>query len=148
MSAEPEGIQTSVQSLQDAGKVVVEAAGSVAGDRLRIEVDARASRAAVDLKTIAVAMRASSASLREQGQEGQADIVDEVASRADHLAARLATAGAEDLVEDGKRLARQAAAFARREPMLVIAGAFTLGLLVPKVLEAVSSGSDTTAGEE
>lgn len=148
MSADPEGIQTSVQSLQDAGKVVVEAAGSVAGDRLRIEVDARASRAAVDLKTIAVAMRASSASLREQGQEGQADIVDEVALRADRLAARLATAAPEDLVEDGKRLAQQAATFARREPMLVIAGAFTLGLLVPKVLEAVSSASDTTAREE
>ena len=148
MSAEPEGIQTSVQSLQDAGKVMVEAAGSVAGDRLRIEVDARASRAAVDLKTIAVAMRASSASLREQGQEGQADVVDEVALRADRLASRLATAGPDELVEDGKRLAQQAAAFARREPMLVIAGAFTLGLLVPKVLEAVSSGSDTTAREE
>ena len=148
MSAEPEETQTSVQSLQDAGKVMVEAAGSVAGDRLRIEVDARASRAAVDLKTIAVAMRASSASLREQGQEGQADIVDEVALRADRLAARLATAGPEELVEDGKRLAQQAAAFARREPMLVIAGAFTLGLLVPKVLEAVSSGPDSTAGEE
>ena len=127
MSVDPEGIQTSVQSLQDAGKVVVEAAGSVAGDRLRIEVDARASRAAVDLKT---------------------DIVDEVALRADRLAARLATAAPEDLVEDGKRLAQQAATFARREPMLVIAGAFTLGLLVPKVLEAVSSASDTTAREE
>ena len=139
MGAEPE---TAVQSLQDAGKVVVEAAGSVAGDRLRIEVDARASRAAVELKTIAVAMRASSASLREQGQDGQADIVDEVASRADHLATHLAAAGSEELLEDGKRLARQAAAFARREPMLVIAGAFTVGLLVPKVLEAISDSSE------
>ena len=93
-------------------------------------------------------MRASSASLREQGQGGQADLVDEVATRADHLASGLAAAPAEDLLEDGKRLAQQAAAFARREPMLVIAGAFTLGLLVPKVLEAVSTGSDTTAREE
>ena len=147
MGEEPEAISTGVQSLQDAGKVVVEAAGGVAGDRLRIEVDARASRAAVELKTIAVAMRASSASLREQGQGGQADLVDEVATRADHLAARLAAAPAEDLLEDGKRLAQQAAAFARREPMLVIAGAFTVGLLVPKVLEAISSDPETIDGE-
>ncbi|HWC70357.1 MAG TPA: hypothetical protein VG993_04260 [Actinomycetota bacterium] len=129
---------SSVRGLQDAGKAVAEAAGSVASDRVRVEVDARSSRAAVELKAFGVAMRASSASLRDQGHEGQADLVDEVAARADRLAARLASADTDDLVEDAKHLASQAAAFARREPALVIAGAFTLGLLVPKVLEIVA----------
>ena len=124
------------------------AAGTVAGDRVRVEVDARSSRAAVELKTLAVAMRASSASLREQGHDGQADLVDDVAGRADRLAARLAAADTEDLLEDAKRIAQQAAAFARKEPVLVIAGAFTLGLLVPKVLEAVTKESTPVDGEE
>jgi hypothetical protein len=93
-------------------------------------------------------MRASSASLREQGHHGQADLVDDVAARADRLAARLATADTDDLIEDAKRLAQQAAAFARKEPLLVIAGAFTLGLLVPKVLEVVANDPQRSRGEE
>ena len=145
---ESEASTTGVRGLQDAGKVVVGAAGTVAGDRVRVEVDARSSRAALELKTLAVAMRASSSSLREQGHDAQADLVDEVAGRADRLAARLAAADTDDLVEDAKRLAQQAAAFARKEPVLVIAGAFTLGLLVPKVLEAVTKEPATLDGEE
>ena len=136
-STQEEEATTSVHDLHDAGKVVVEAAGTVAVDRLRTEVDARSSRAAVEIKTIAVAMRASSASLREQGNENQAAFIDEIAGRADRLASRLASADSDDLVEDAKRLAAEAAAFARKEPVLVIAGAFTLGLLVPKVLDAI-----------
>jgi len=143
---ESEASTTSVRGLHDAGKAVAEAAGSVASDRVRVEVDARTSRAAVELKALSVAIRASSASLREQGHHGQADLVDEVAARTDRLAARLAAADTDDLVEDAKRLAMQAAAFARKEPALVIAGAFTLGLLVPKVLEAVATNPEGSEG--
>ncbi|MGZ8597246.1 MAG: hypothetical protein ACXWXB_03535, partial [Actinomycetota bacterium] len=96
----------------------------------------------VEVKAFAVAMRASSSSLREQGHDGQADLVDEVAVKADRLASRLATADTDELVQDGKHLAQQAAEFARQEPALVIAGAFTLGLLVPKILEAVATQSE------
>jgi len=138
-------VEERVEGLQDAGKVMAEAAGAVAIDRVRAEVDARSSRVAVEVKAFAVAMRASSTSLRAQGHHGQADIVDEVAANADRLASRLATADTEDLVEDGKRIAQQAAAFARQEPALVIAGAFTLGLLVPKILEAVAMQSEQEA---
>jgi hypothetical protein len=127
-----------VWDIQDAGKAVVEAAGTVAGDRLRVEVDARSSRVAVQLKALGIAMRASSASLREQGHGRDADLVDEIVGHADRLAARLATADTDDLVEDAKRLGQRAAAFARKEPVLVIAGAFTFGLLVPKVLESLT----------
>ena len=135
-------VEQQVEGLQDAGKVMAEAAGAVAVDRVRAEVDARSSRAAVEVKAFAVAMRASSASLREQGHDGQADLVEDVAGKADRLASRLATADTDDLVDDGRRLVQQAAVFARQEPALVIAGAFTLGLLVPKVLEAVTTQSE------
>jgi hypothetical protein len=143
MAPDDEGSTTehAVQTLQDAGKAVAGAAGGVAVDRVRAEVDARSSRVSVEVKAFAVSMRASSASLREQGHDGQADLVDEVAVRADRLAARLATADTDDLVADAKHLMQEGAAFARREPALVIAGAFTLGLLVPKVVDAVASGA-------
>ena len=135
-------VEERVDGLKDAGKAMAEAVGAVAVDRVGAEVDARSSRAAVEVKAFAVAMRASSASLREQGHDGQADLVDELAVKADRLASGLATADTDDLIEGGKRLAQQAAAFARQEPALVIAGAFTLGLLVPKVLEAVAAQSE------
>ena len=47
-STQEEEATTPVHDLHDAGKVVVEAAGTVAVDRLRTEVDARSSRAAVE----------------------------------------------------------------------------------------------------
>jgi hypothetical protein len=142
---------SSVRQLQEAGKVVVGAAGTAAVDRVRVEVDARSSRAAVELKALANATRASASSLREQGHGDEAEIVDKIAVRADRLAARLASASTDDLVDDAKRLSQEAVAFARREPVLVIAGAFTIGLLIPKVLDAIGTkvvsdppGSDKT----
>ena len=148
MSGNEEATVTAVHGLADAGKAVADAAGTVAGDRLRAEVVARSSRAAVEVKAFAVAMRASSQSLREQGHQTQADLVDEVAIRADKLAARLTKADTDDLIEDGKRLGTQAAMFARKEPVLVVAGAFTLGLLVPKLLKALADESSTEGERE
>ena len=141
---------SSMRQLQEAGKVVVGAAGTVAADRVRVEVDARSSRAAVELKALANAMRASASSLSEQGHGDQAGVVKNVAARADRLAARLASASTDDLVEDAKRLSQEAVAFARREPVLVIAGAFTVGLLIPKVLDAIGTKvvSDPSGSEK
>jgi hypothetical protein len=133
-----DGPTAAVHDLADAGRAVAEAAGAVAGDRVRVEVAGRASRAAVEVKAFAVSMRASSSNLRDQGHVGQADLIDEVAARADRLAAHLATSETDDLVEDVKRLAQQVASFARKEPALVIAGAFTLGLLAPKAIAVVA----------
>ena len=130
---------SSVRQMQEAGKIVVGAAGTAAVDRVRVEVDARSSRAAVELKALANAMRASASSLHEQGHGDEAGVVENVAARADRLAARLASASSDDLLEDAKRLSQEAVAFARREPVLVIAGAFTIGLLIPKVLDAIGT---------
>lgn len=130
---------SSVRQLQDAGKAVAGAAGTVAVDRVRAEVDARSSRAAVELKALAVAIRASAASLREQGHGNEAAMVEQIAARADRLAAHLATASTDELVDNAKRLSQEAVNFARREPTLVVVGAFTVGLLIPKVLDAIGT---------
>ena len=134
---------SSVQQLQDAGKVVVGAAGTVAVDRVRAEVDMRSSRVAVELKAFANAFRASASSLREQGHGSEAEMVDQVAGRADRLAAHLATASTDELLENAKQLSEEAVAFARREPALVVAGAFTIGLLIPKVLDVITTRRDS-----
>lgn len=138
-SMEQKDAPSSVQQLQDVGKAAVGAAGTVAVDRVRAEVDARSSRFAIELKAFAVAGHASAASLREQGHGSEADIVDRMAGRADRLAVHLATASSDELVEDAKQLSREAVAFARREPVLAIAGAFTIGLLIPRVLDAIGT---------
>jgi uncharacterized membrane-anchored protein YhcB (DUF1043 family) len=140
---EPASSSSSVQQLQDAGKVVVGAAGTVAVDRVRAEVDMRSSRVAVELKTFANAFRASASSLREQGHGSEAEMVDQVAGRADRLAAHLATASTDELLENAKQLSGEAVAFARREPALVVAGAFTIGLLIPRVIDVIATRRDS-----
>jgi hypothetical protein len=130
---------SSVRQLQEAGKAVAGAAGNVAVDRVRTEVGARSSRAAVELKAMAIAARASASSLRDQGHVSEADVVDRVAGRADRLAAYLGTASTDELVDEARRLSREAAEFARREPLLVVAGGFAMGLLIPKVLDVLGS---------
>ena len=140
---EQAGSSSSVRQLQDAGKVVVGAAGTVAVDRVRAEVDMRSSRVAVELKAFANAFRASASSLREQGHASEAEMVDQIAGRADRLAAHLATANTDELLENAKQLSGEAVAYARREPALVVAGAFTIGLLIPKVLDVIATRRDS-----
>jgi hypothetical protein len=142
-SIEQESSTSSVRQLQDAGKVVVGAAGTVAVDRVRAEVDMRSSRVAVELKAFANAFRASASSLREQGHGNEADMVDQIAGRADRLAAHLATASTDELLANAKQLSAEAVAFARREPALVVAGAFAVGLLIPKVLDVIATRRDS-----
>jgi hypothetical protein len=137
------GLPSSVRQLQDAGKVVAGAAGTVAVDRVRAEVDMRSSRVAVELKAFANAFRASASSLREQGHGSEAEMVEQVAGRADRLAAHLATASTDELLENAKQLSAEAVAYARREPALVVAGAFAIGLLIPKVLDVIATRRDT-----
>lgn len=141
---------SSVRQLQDASKAVAGAAGTVAADRVRAEVGAQSSRAAVELKAFAIAVRASASSLREQGHSRQADLVDQFVGRADRLAAHLATASTDDFVDDARRLSREAADFARREPLLTVAAGFTVGLLIPKALDAIGTrqaSNHTAPGE-
>ena len=70
-------------------------------------------------------------------------MVDQIAGRADRLAAHLATASTDELLENAKQLSGDAVAYARREPALVVAGAFTIGLLIPKVLDVIATRRDS-----
>lgn len=108
--------------LQEATRLVSDVAGTVVGDRVRSEIGARSSEIAVETKALAQAMREASRSLKEQGHEAQASLAEDIAGRADRLAAYLRKSDAKTLIADGKTWGREASEFAKREPLLVTAG--------------------------
>jgi hypothetical protein len=122
------------EQLQEATRLVSDVAGTVVGDRVRSEIGARSSEIAVETKALAQAMREASRSLKEQGHEAQASLAEDLAGRADRLAAYLRRSDAKTLIADAKTLGREASEFAKKEPLLVTAGAFTLGLLATRWL--------------
>ena len=121
--------------------IVVDVAGNVLVDRLRAELSVRAAQAAVELKAFAQAMREGSGSLREQGHDTQASLVEDAARRADRLAAHLSRADAATLIADVKGLSRRGNAFIREEPLLVPAAAFAVGLLITRWLRGAPADS-------
>jgi hypothetical protein len=136
----PQGaVQQVKEQVQEKTRVVTDVAGAVVGDRVRSEIGARSSKMAVEAKAFAQAMREASRALHEQGHDKQADLVKDMAGRADRLAAYLVKADAKTLLADGKKWGRQAAELARNDPLLATAGAFTVGLLATRWL-----GSDNS----
>jgi hypothetical protein len=136
-STDPDAQGTVQQIKQQVGgtaRVVTDAAGAVVGDRMRSEITARSAQAAVETKAFAQAIREASQSLRQQGHETEASWADATAARADRLAAYLANADVQTLTAEGKRWSREVGDFARKEPLLVSAAAFTLGLLATRWL--------------
>jgi hypothetical protein len=136
-STDPDAQGTVQQIKQQVGgtaRVVTDAAGAVVGDRMRSEITARSAQAAVETKAFAQAIREASQSLRQQGHEAEASWADATAARADRLAAYLANADVQTLTAEGKRWSREVGDFARKEPLLVSAAAFTLGLLATRWL--------------
>lgn len=131
----PQGtVQHVKEQVQDTTRLVTDVAGTVIGDRVKSEIGARSSQIAVETKAFAQAIREAGRSLHEQGHETQASVADDVAGRADRVAAYLAKTEATTLMADAKKWSQEAGEFARKEPVLVTAGAFTLGLLATRWL--------------
>jgi hypothetical protein len=129
-------VQHVKEHVQETTRVVTDVAGTVIADRVRTEIGARSSTIAVETKAFAQALREAGRSLHDQGHETQASVADDVAGRADRLAAYLARTDANTLIADGKKLGREAGEFVRKEPLLASAGAFTLGLLATRWLNS------------
>jgi hypothetical protein len=62
-------------------RAVTEVTGGVLVDRLRDEISDRSAQAAAELTAFAQAMRAGSGSLRDQGHDTQASVVEDAARR-------------------------------------------------------------------
>ena len=121
---------------QQAQQKVQEKAGEVRGQvssRVRDEVDTRSTQAGEQVSSLADAMRRTGRTLRDEGNEAPARVVDGVAERADRLGGYLREANADRILGDVENLAR-------RQPWLFAAGGLALGLVASRFLKASSSG--------
>ncbi|MDP9243175.1 MAG: hypothetical protein M3O84_08390 [Actinomycetota bacterium] len=130
-----------VQEAKEAGRAVsgqVQEAGREMGkrakDRVREEIDRRSSDAGSQVKSVAESLRQAGTDLRKEGNPAVAKVADTAAEKIDGVAVYLTTSDADALLRDLDALAR-------RQPMLVVAGAFVLGILGARFLKASSPGA-------
>jgi hypothetical protein len=109
-----------------AGKAKVKA-----GSQLRSQVDQRSTDAGHRVGGIASDVRAVGESLREQGKDQPAKLVEQAADRAERLGSYLKESDADRILGDVED-------FGRRQPWAVIAGGVALGLVASRFLKASS----------
>jgi hypothetical protein len=112
---------------QEAGREI----GKRAKDRVRQEVDRRSTDAGSQVRSVADGLRQAGIDLRKEGNPSIAGVAETAADRIDGVASYLTESDADALLRDLDALAR-------RQPLLVIAGAFILGVLGARFLKASS----------
>lgn len=116
---------------------IADAARRVGGDvrqEMGREVDRRSTMAGEQVAGAARDMRHIAGSLRDEGREGPARLIDAAAERADRLAGYLERADADTMMSDVRSMAR-------RSPALLVGGAVILGLAVGRLV--MSADMDT-----
>ena len=110
------------------------ARGAVGQARGRVsdQVDQRSTQAGERIAGTASDVRSIAEELRNQGKDAPANLAEQVASQADRVGDYLKGAS-------GDRILRDVEDFARRQPMLVAAGALALGFAASRFLKASSS---------
>jgi hypothetical protein len=116
--------------VQEAGREI----GKRAKDRVRQEIDRRATDAGSQVRSVADGLRQAGEDLRKEGNPSIANVADTAAEKIDGVASYLTESDADALLRDLDALAR-------RQPMLVIAGAFVLGILGARFLKASSQNA-------
>jgi hypothetical protein len=100
--------------------------------RLSDQVDQRSTQAGERIAGTASDVRSIAEELRRQGKDAPATLAEQVAGQADRVGDYLKGAS-------GDRILRDVEDFARRQPMLVAAGALALGFAASRFLKASSS---------
>ncbi|HEY7073756.1 MAG TPA: hypothetical protein VH418_00240 [Solirubrobacteraceae bacterium] len=99
--------------------------------RARDEVDRRSTQAGEQVSATAGAIRQASSHLREQGQDGPARLVDQAAGHVERAGSWLQES-------DGDRILHDVEDFARRQPLVVVAGGIAVGFALSRLLKASS----------
>jgi hypothetical protein len=99
--------------------------------RLSGQVDQRSTQAGERIAGTASDVRSIAEELRSQGKDAPANLAEQVANQADRVGDYLKGAS-------GDRILRDVEDFARRQPMLVAAGALALGFAASRFLKASS----------
>ena len=123
-----EGVQQAMGQVQD----TAQQAKGQARERVREQVDQRSVQAGEQAHSMATAMRRTGEQLRTEGQEGPANIVEQVADRAERLGGYLSDTNADRILNDVED-------FARRQPWVVVFGGAMLGFVASRFLKASSS---------
>jgi hypothetical protein len=100
--------------------------------RVSDQVDQRSTQAGERIAGTASDVRSIAEELRNQGKDAPANLAEQMASQADRVGDYLKGAS-------GDRILRDVEDFARRQPMLVAAGALALGFAASRFLKASSS---------
>jgi hypothetical protein len=100
--------------------------------RFSEQVDQRSTQAGERISQQAADVRGVAEQLRNQGKDGPAGLAEQVASQADRMGDYLKGASGDRILQDVED-------FARRQPMLVAAGALALGFAASRFLKASSS---------
>ena len=103
--------------------------------RLREQVDSRSGQAAEQVQSFAQTIRRTGSELRAQGQEGQGNVLDQVAMRAERVGGYLTQADADTLLSDVRRYGARAKDFVMQQRLLVASGGLTLGILASRLLK-------------
>jgi hypothetical protein len=130
-----EKVQETAQQVQDKA---VELTGQ-AGSRMRSEIDNRTTQAGSQLQTTASAMRRTGQSLREEGNQTEAKLIDGVADRAERLGGYMTNVNAD-------RLLRDVEDFGRRQPWLLAFGGAAIGFFASRFMKASSSRRFASGG--
>jgi hypothetical protein len=120
-------VRDKAQVAQDKARGVV---GQARG-RLSDQVDQRSTQAGERIAGSAADVRSIAQELRNQGKDAPANLAEQLAGQADRVGDYLKDAS-------GDRILRDVEDFARRQPMLVAAGALALGFAASRFLKASS----------
>jgi hypothetical protein len=137
-STEPAAASTTDQvkdQVRETAQVAQDKARGAVGQargRLGEQVDRRSTQAGERIAGTASDVRSIAGELRNQGKDAPANLAEQVASQAERVGDYLKGAS-------GDRILRDVEDFARRQPMLVAAGALALGFAASRFLKASSS---------
>jgi ElaB/YqjD/DUF883 family membrane-anchored ribosome-binding protein len=135
-SGTPAGVQErAVETVRETANQAQEKAGEVGGqarERAITEADRRTTEAGDQLRSVADALRRASGTLREEGKDRPAGLVEPVADRMEQLARYLAET-------DGNGLLRDAEDFGRRRPWAIAGIGALAGFAASRFLKASSA---------
>jgi hypothetical protein len=123
------------EQVRDKAQVAQDKAQGALGQargRISDQVDQRSTQAGERISQQAADVRSVAEQLRSQGKDGPASVAEQVASQADRVGDYLKGAS-------GDRILHDVEDFARRQPLLVAAGALALGFAASRFLKASSS---------
>ena len=118
------------------GKEQVQEKAGQLSDRVkqsaREQIDQRSTEAGERAQTLSHDLRSVGERLREDGNDGPANVADQAADRVERIGSYLSETDSNRLLEDAED-------FGRRQPWLTLAGGIALGIVAARLLKASSS---------